>query len=115
MPKTRLGIRLLLAATILSASIAAWQLLPASLRNSIVPVAYAATFTVNTTVDHDDGLCDASDCSLREAINAVNAGSGGDVISFNLAGSGVRTISLTSALPVITKAVTINGTSQPGF
>ena len=116
MPKTRLGIRRVLTAISLFTFIAAaWQFLPASLRNSIMPVAYAATFTVNTTVDHDDGTCDAADCSLREAINAVNAGAGGDTISFNIAGSGVRTINLASALPIINKAVTINGTTQPGF
>ena len=53
-----------------------WHIAPQSLRNLIEPTALAATFTVNTTDDHDDGVCNAADCSLREAINAVNGWSG---------------------------------------
>jgi len=41
------------------------------------------TFVVNTTDDHDDSVCDANDCSLREAINAANAAGGGR-IRFNI-------------------------------
>ena len=93
MLKTRQAARRLSAAIILSAFAAgAWHFLPAGIRNSIMPVGYTATFTVNTSVDHDDGVCDAADCSLREAINAVNAGSGSNVISFNIPGAGVRNI-----------------------
>ena len=33
----------------------------------------AATFTVNSTNDVNDGACNATHCSLREAINAANA------------------------------------------
>src|SRR5437867_4223970 len=72
-----------------------WRILPNSFRRQIEPTAYAATFTVNTADDHNDGVCNAADCSLREAVNAVNAGSGGDTISFNISGSGVRTINAT--------------------
>src|SRR6266567_8631937 len=54
---------------------------------------HAATFTVNTADDHNDGVCNAADCSLREAISAANTG---DTISFNIPGSGVRTINATS-------------------
>src|SRR5262245_25239778 len=36
-----------------------------------------------------------------------------DTINFNIPGSGVQTISPTSALPTITDPVTINGYSQP--
>src|SRR6266567_6694628 len=85
------------------------------LRNWIEPTAYAATYTVNTADDHDDGVCNVTDCSLREAINAANAGSGGDTISFNISGAGVHTINLTAGLPTLTKTVTIDGTLQPGF
>src|SRR5215510_6651358 len=92
-----------------------WSVLPRSLQDRIVPVAYATTFTVNSAADSDDGNCNAADCTLREAINAVNAGAGGDTISFNIVGAGVRTINLTSALPPISKSVTIDGASQPGF
>ncbi|MCZ6867086.1 MAG: CSLREA domain-containing protein [Chloroflexi bacterium] len=34
---------------------------------------HAATITVNSTNDVDDGTCDATHCSLREAINAAIA------------------------------------------
>src|SRR2546428_231082 len=85
------------------------------LRNWIEPTAYAATYTVNTVDDHDDGVCNVADCTLREAINAANAGSGGDTISFNIPGAGLHTINLTSGLPGIFKTMTIDGTTQPGF
>src|SRR5439155_19826905 len=44
-----------------------------------VPNAAAATFAVTRTDDPVPGACD-SDCSLREAVLAANAGSGGDTI-----------------------------------
>ena len=31
----------------------------------------ATTFTVNTLDDHDDGVCNSADCTLREALNAA--------------------------------------------
>src|SRR5262249_41622178 len=77
--------------------------------------------TVNDTVNAADG------CSLREAITAVNnaadfsdcvhTGPGytnSDTIGFNIAGSGLRTIALASALPDITRTVVIDGYTQPG-
>jgi CSLREA domain-containing protein len=71
------------------------------------------TYTVNTTSDVDDGVCDIASCSLREAINAANASPGADTIAFNLT-PGVTTITLGSVLSDITDAVTIDGYSQPG-
>jgi CSLREA domain-containing protein len=66
-----------------------------------------ATLVVNTTsdaVDPSDGVL-----SLREAITASNASVGDrDVIGFNLPGSGVRTISVATALPTITDPVVID-------
>jgi CSLREA domain-containing protein len=38
-----------------------------------IQVAFAATQTVNSTDDVNDGACNVVHCSLREAINAVNA------------------------------------------
>ncbi len=35
--------------------------------------ARGATFPVNSTDDLDDGTCNVTHCSLREAINAANA------------------------------------------
>ena len=45
--------------------------------------AQAANFTVNSTADTDDGTCDVSSCTLREAINAANAAAGFDTILFD--------------------------------
>jgi CSLREA domain-containing protein len=73
-----------------------------------------ATFTVNSANDADDGACTTVHCSLREAINAANSAAGTQTISFAI-GSGTRTISPASPLPTITDAVTIDGTTQPGF
>jgi CSLREA domain-containing protein len=33
----------------------------------------ATTYNVNTTADHADGTCDATDCSLRDAVEASNS------------------------------------------
>src|SRR5207247_9235726 len=95
----------------LAASFGLWRILPESLRNQVLPTAHAATLTVNSADDHNDGVCNAADCTLREALNAASPG---DTISFNIAGSGVHTINATSGFN-ITKTVTVDGTTQPGF
>ena len=77
-------------------------------------VASATTFTVNSTADPGDGVCDATECTLREAINAANANSGTDTIAFNIPGLGPHTIQPTSALPTITGPVGIDAYTQPG-
>ncbi len=87
-----------------------WAILP----EAAALGAPAATFTVNTTNDVDDGACNAAHCSLREAINAANAAAGSDTIVFNIAGTGVKTISPTSALPALTGPTIIDGLTQPG-
>src|SRR5437773_8731094 len=99
------------ATLVLTASFGLWHILPDSFRHEVEPVALAATFTVNTADDHNDGVCNATDCTLREAINSANAG---DTISFNIPGSGVHTINATSGF-ILTKAVIIDGTTQRGF
>jgi uncharacterized repeat protein (TIGR01451 family) len=52
--------------------------------------------------------------TLRNAITQANA-SPGSTIDFNIPGTGVQTITPTSALPTITAPVTIDATSQPGY
>lgn len=83
----------------------------------------AATLTVNSTGDDaddtaGDGTCETANgngvCTLRAAIEEANALAGTDIINFNISGSGVKTIVLGSALPSITEAVTIDGTTQTG-
>jgi len=85
-------------------------------RKLIEPTAYAATFTVTTADDHDDGTCNA-DCTLREAINAANASAGADMITFNISPATLPAtrINLTSALPTINSTINIDATTQPGF
>ena len=65
-----------------------------------------ATFTVTNTNSSGSG-------SLAQAIIDSNAAAPGpNVINFNIAGAAVKTI--TGTLPFVTRAVTINGYSQPG-
>ena len=51
--------------------------------------------------------------SLRYAIQNLSAGT--NTINFDIAGSGVHTIQPTSALPLVTEPVFIDGTTQPGY
>jgi CSLREA domain-containing protein len=77
-------------------------------------VAQAATFTVNTTDDTNDGTCNAAHCSLREALIAAQA-VGSHTIAFNIPGGGVRTIVISGTqLSSITRNLTIDGYTQPG-
>jgi len=78
--------------------------------------AYEAHYLeVNTTADADDGLCrplgTGNGCTLREAINAVNAGPGAESIVFApaLTSGGPATINLLSPLPNIADDVTLTG------
>jgi uncharacterized repeat protein (TIGR01451 family) len=67
----------------------------------------STVFVTNT----DDG----NTGSLRNAILLANAlTSGIDTIDFAITGTGIHTIAPQSALPTITKPITINGYSQPG-
>jgi CSLREA domain-containing protein len=81
----------------------------------------AASFTVNSTGDAGDanagnGACATSGgaCTLRAAIQEANALAGPDQIDFAI-GSGLQTITVSSSLPAITGAVTIDATTQPGY
>jgi CSLREA domain-containing protein len=85
---------------------------------AVPPAAAAVTYVVNSTADDTDGTCDAlpgGDCTFREAIAAANSSAGADEIHFDLAGTGVQTISVLSDLPVIYQPVAIDGTTQPGY
>jgi hypothetical protein len=68
-----------------------------------------ATFLVTTTADSGPG-------SLRQAILDSGKATGGtNTIDFKIPGHGVQAIALASPLPAITKAVLIDGFSQPGY
>ncbi|MCB8979732.1 MAG: CSLREA domain-containing protein [Ardenticatenaceae bacterium] len=63
-------------------------------------------YTVNTTADVSDGLCTNYHCSLREAIQAVNALHGGTaIIQFKVGTQNPVVITPTSPLPELTHAV----------
>ena len=87
-------------------------LVSASLGVLLATPSYAATFTVNSTADPGTGVCDATECTFREAIIAANQNFGADIIAFNISGNGPHTISPTSVLPTIIQAVTIDGYTQ---
>jgi len=67
-----------------------------------------AAFVVTNTNDSGAG-------SLRQAILDANANAGPDNITFNIPGFGPHTINITSALPIITETVVIDGTSEPDY
>jgi CSLREA domain-containing protein len=80
--------------------------------------ASADSFVVNNPDDTNDGLCDGSHCSLREAINAANNNPGPDTISFAGldATGGHITIQLNSFLnPLLDDQTTIDGTTALGY
>ena len=81
----------------------------AVLKQVVNPDTSACSTVVTTNADADAGAG-----SLRSAIACSNATAGTQTISFNIAGAGVKTIDLQSALPDITDKVAINGYSQPG-
>ena len=72
------------------------------------------TFVVTNRSDPGDGNCTAISCTLREAITAANENPGVDIISFNISGDGVRTITPATPLPELTSPVIIDGYTQPG-
>jgi CSLREA domain-containing protein len=84
------------------------------------PAAFAATFTVNTTVDAPDaspgnGVCltASGTCSLRAAIEEANVTAATDTIAFAIPGAGVHRI-ITSTLPSASRPLIVDGFTQPG-
>jgi CSLREA domain-containing protein len=92
-------------------------------RNAITPIP-GRTFTVNSALDTPDatlgdGVCAtaAGVCTLRAAIQEADWDVGDDRIEFNIPGTGMPIIRLTSGLPLITSlqgTLTIDGYTQPG-
>src|SRR3954454_17262503 len=66
-----------------------------------------AAFSVTSNADSGAG-------TLRQAILNANSAPGADTITFAI-GSGLQTITPTSALPTISDSVIIDGTSQPVY
>lgn len=98
----------------------------------ISPANGATTYTVNSTGDDGDatagdGACETATgngvCTLRAALEEVDAGTGGDAIHFNIddatdSGCNAAThdcmIRLGGELPSIFQPVSIDGSTQPG-
>jgi CSLREA domain-containing protein len=76
--------------------------------------AKAVNIEVNSTADPGDGTCNATQCTLREAIVLANGNGVPDRITFDI-GSGPQTIAVQTELPQVTQQLNIDGTSQPGF
>jgi len=123
--QNRVASRILVLGVLLAALMAASLMLAAGQARA------STTFTVNATEDHSDALLTGDrydtgydvpgaggeledECTLRAAIEQANYTPGADTINFNIGGTGVKTVSPTSQLPIITGPVTINGYSQPG-
>jgi len=82
---------------------------------SLSQAIFAATYTVTKVADTNDGVCNALDCSLREAIVAANATADNDTIEFSASVFGkprLLTIVLSGTDLIITNngTLTINGT-----
>jgi CSLREA domain-containing protein len=60
-------------------------------------VLHAAVYIPTKTADTNDGVCDAADCSLREAIAAANRHSGENVILLH---AGTYTLTAPGGLPI---------------
>jgi CSLREA domain-containing protein len=80
-----------------------------------------AAFVVNSTDDSadaqpGDGLCDdgTGHCTLRAALMEANVASQTQHIHFHIPGAGPHIIQPQSPLPLIEKAMVIDGYSQPG-
>lgn len=95
-------------------------------RNGVGTSEFSACFpldppplVVNTTDDVADGSCDATHCSLRDAITASNNFNGPGLRSIHfavppLSGTSEILLQPTSQLPSVTRGVTIDGYTQPG-
>jgi len=90
--------------------------------------AQAAVFTVNTTLDGNDGVpgdgvCDFSTvpppsglCSLRAAVEEANALGGPHEIHFSVGGGGLQSLDIIGPDAIeVTAGITIRGETQPGF
>ncbi len=81
----------------------------------------SSSFVVNTTDDNDDGVCNATHCSLREALAAAGALAGADTVMFSIPTSdpgydpvtGVWTIRPLSSYNVLQQTTVDGGLAGP--
>lgn len=82
---------------------------PSQSAESIPVESPGAVFVVTTTSDGTGAG------TFRTALTSANANPGLDTINFNIPGSGIQNLPLTSALPNVADPVVIDGTTQPGY
>jgi titin len=77
----------------------------------------APPIVVNSAGDPGNGVCDTSECTLREAIDLANTQPGFDEIDFNIPGAGPHVITSSSAqsLGFIQEPALIDATTQAGY
>ena len=81
---------------------------------AMAPASATSSWVVTSTAD-TGGECLPGNCTLRAAIKAANASADGDVITFDIAPAGPKTISVDSTLPIVLGSdVVIDATTQPG-
>jgi CSLREA domain-containing protein len=80
-------------------------LLALSLWTMPTPAQAAQSLTVNTLADSNDGICDAADCTLRDAIASAESGA-----TINFASGLTGTITFAMGEADIAKGLTIKGT-----
>ena len=109
------GSRLLRAVAVLVIAAAIIVATPPPARAFAIPPQIVFSVTVTSSDDTDDGTCDASHCSVREAINFTNTNPIFSLIKFNIPAAGLQQITLQAPLPPITDPVTLDGRTQPGW
>jgi CSLREA domain-containing protein len=84
-------------------------------RTRVAKALIAQLLTVNSSNDVADGACDTTHCSLRDAIVAANAAPAGVGVQIRFAipaGAAIPTITPQQPLPVVTRSLSIDGTTQ---
>ena len=77
--------------------------------------AAAVLVTVNSAADPGNGVCNAAECTLREALNSpLPDGDFSMIVHFAIPGAGPHTVALGSPLPTIDRNIEVNGFTQPG-
>ncbi len=83
--------------------------------NQIVPSKKPGLLVVNSIGDESTSNCGNNIVTLRSAIERANSLSGTQIIYFYIPGAGPFDIQPASALPNITEAVYLDGTTQKGY
>ena len=93
-------------------------LLAPSAASPVTVVVTSTADVVTSCATTGTGAIGTGGCTLRDAITFSNSNPptppAQNLIQFNIAGSGVQTINLSSDLPSITAAAIVDGYSQPG-